>query len=318
MSKPLVSLTIICYKAEKFIREAIDGALNQTYSPLEIIFSDDNSPDDTFKIIQEAVKDYNGPHKIVLNRNEKNLRIGGHISKVWFNLAKGDWIVVSAGDDISLPNRVERLMEFANEDVGLIHHNCISIDESSNEIEDRNGVDYSKCIEVFDKNDIEETIRIGLYVKGATMCLNKKMLNTYGTILPEVSNEDKVLAYRAQHFGKIIHLDDVLMKYRMHPASDSYQHDLTNYSSFVYYKVDNAKKSIGIYKQILTDNKILNLSAGLLKELESKKKTHDLDLFLYSNAPFKFYYLQDKRFFFKLFARIFLKPILFFKRRKKI
>jgi glycosyltransferase involved in cell wall biosynthesis len=285
---------------------------------LEIIFSDDNSPDNTFKIIEDAVKDYKGPHKIVLNRNEKNLRIGGHISKVWCNIAKGDWIVVSAGDDISLPNRVERLMEFANNKVSLIHHNCISIDENSQIIPDRNNCDYSKVIEVFDKNDVEETIRTGLFVKGATMCLNKKMLNTYGTILPEVSNEDKVLAYRAQHFGKIIHLDDVLMKYRMHPESCSYHHDLTNYSSFVYFKVDNAKKSIGIYKQILIDNKILNLSAGLLKELERKKKTHDLDLFLYSDEPFKLYYLQDKRFFFKLFARILLKPVLFFKRLKKV
>ncbi len=314
MSQPLVSLTIICYKAEKFIREAVDGALSQTYSPLEIIFSDDNSPDDTFKIIEEATKDYKGPHKIVLNRNEKNLRIGGHISKVWSNIAKGDWIVVSAGDDISLPNRVERLMEFANDHVSLIHHDCISIDENSQIIVDRNNFDYRKCLEVFDKNDIEETIRTGLFVKGATMCLNKKMVDAYGPMNPEVTNEDKVLAYRAQHFGKIIYLDDKLMKYRMHPKSVSYHQDLTIYKSFIFFKVDSAKNFFSVYKQILIDNKILNLSANLLKELENKKRTCNLDLFLYGDAPFKFDYLRDKRFFFKLFARIFLKPILFFKR----
>ena len=97
MNKPLVSLTIICYQAEKYIKEAIEGALAQTYSPLEIIFSDDASTDNTFAIIEEQLKNYTGPHHIVLNRNDVNMGIGAHVSKVWFDIAKGDWIIVSAG-----------------------------------------------------------------------------------------------------------------------------------------------------------------------------------------------------------------------------
>ena len=59
--RPLVSMTVICYRAERFVREAIEGALAQTYSPLEIIISDDASSDRTFEIIQEAVADYDWP-----------------------------------------------------------------------------------------------------------------------------------------------------------------------------------------------------------------------------------------------------------------
>ena len=50
----------------------------QIYSPFEIILSDDCSPDGTFKIMQEMVEAYKGPHEFVLNRNEENLGIGGH------------------------------------------------------------------------------------------------------------------------------------------------------------------------------------------------------------------------------------------------
>ncbi len=317
MTKPLVSLTVICYNAENFIEEAIEGALSQTYSPLEIIFSDDNSPDRTFEIIQEKLKNYQGPHKIVLNQNPKNLGIGSHISKVWFNIAKGDWIIVSAGDDISLPDRVEKLMEFANEDVGLIHHNCFFINEKSEEISDRNKTDYSKCIEVFEKNDIEETIRTGMFVKGATMCINKKVLDTFGTFNADVVQEDKILAYRAQYLGKIIHLDDCLMKYRMHSKSSSYQHDATQFKWYVKIKQDQANKFIAVHKQILTDNKILKLSNTLLKELEFRKRGFEMDLFLYSDHQFKLNYLLDKRFFRKLIARLFINQRLMLKRKRQ-
>ena len=317
MSKPLVSLTIICYKAEEFIVEAIEGALSQTYSPLEIIFSDDNSSDKTFDIIKEKLKNYQGPHKIILNRNEKNLGIGGHISKVWFSIAKGDWIIVSAGDDVSLPNRVEKLMEYANENISLIHHNCFFIDEKSREISDRNKTDYSKCIEIFEKNDIEETIRTGMFVKGATMCINKKVLDIFGPFNSNIVQEDKILAYRAQFFGKIVHLDDRLMKYRMHSKSSSYQHDATQYKWYISIKKNNAVNFIAVYQQILVDNKILKLSSKLLNELEHRKRDFEIDLFLYSNHPFKLYYLLEKKFFIKLGARIFVKQRLRLKRRNK-
>src|ERR1017187_4006697 len=108
--RPVVSFVLLAYKQEQFIREAVEGALAQTYSPLEIILSDDCSPDRTFEIMQEMAAAYRGPHKIILNRNPKNLGIGAHVNR-GMELAKGEWIVVAAGDDISLPERTARLAE---------------------------------------------------------------------------------------------------------------------------------------------------------------------------------------------------------------
>ena len=70
--RPLITFALFAYNQERFIREAVAGAFSQTYSPLEIILSDDCSSDRTFEIIQEMTAGYEGPHKVILNRNEKN------------------------------------------------------------------------------------------------------------------------------------------------------------------------------------------------------------------------------------------------------
>ena len=57
MERPLVSFVVLCYNQESFIREAFNSALLQTYSPLEIIVSDDCSTDGTFDVVQQMAND---------------------------------------------------------------------------------------------------------------------------------------------------------------------------------------------------------------------------------------------------------------------
>src|SRR4051812_34720579 len=75
--RPLVTFALFAYNHERFIRKAVDGALAQTYQPLEIIISDDCSTDRTFEIAQGMASAYNGAHKVVVNRNPKNLGADG-------------------------------------------------------------------------------------------------------------------------------------------------------------------------------------------------------------------------------------------------
>lgn len=315
MSKPLVSLTVICYKAEKFIREAIDGALAQTYSPLEIIFSDDASPDNTFAIIKEAVKDYNGPHKIVLNRNETNMGIGAHVSKVWFEIAKGDWIIVSAGDDVSLPHRVERLMEFAADDVGALHHYSELIDEDSNTIPHTDT--YDSILKIFEKNSIEETIKRKIHLRGATMCLNRKLLDYFGKFNNDVINEDVVLAYRAQFFGQIIHIDEKLMRYREHVNSITYNPKPDTFDGYRNIVLKNARSYIALNNQVISDNKLIGLPQRFITEVRASTTGYEMDKFLYGSDKFKIAFLWKPQFYFKLFKRLTIKPYLQIKRLRE-
>lgn len=104
--RPLVTFALFAYDQEKYIREAAEAALSQTYSPLEIICSDDASSDRTFDIMQEVVSAYTGPHSVVLRRNPQNLGLARHVNLV-VQLARGEIVTFAAGDDISLAGRVE-------------------------------------------------------------------------------------------------------------------------------------------------------------------------------------------------------------------
>src|SRR5687768_4578862 len=110
MDKPLVTLFVFSFNQEKFIREAVEAAFNQTYSPLELILSDDCSQDKTFEIMQEMASAYRGPHTIVLNRNSKNLGLCGHVNRI-MEMAKGELILPAAGDDISYLGRTKTTVD---------------------------------------------------------------------------------------------------------------------------------------------------------------------------------------------------------------
>jgi glycosyltransferase involved in cell wall biosynthesis len=101
---PLVSFIVVAYNQEDYIRQAIEGAFAQTYSPLEIILSDDCSTDTTFMIMQQMASQYAGPHRVILNRNIRNMGLGQHYNRV-MEIASGQIIEIAAGDDVSLPWR---------------------------------------------------------------------------------------------------------------------------------------------------------------------------------------------------------------------
>lgn len=106
--RPLVTFALFAYTQERYVGEAIESALAQTYEPLEIILSDDCSPDGTFAIMQELAEAYTGPHKVTVRQSPKNRGLLRHVLDV-MKEANGKYVVVSAGDDISFTQRTERL-----------------------------------------------------------------------------------------------------------------------------------------------------------------------------------------------------------------
>ena len=107
--RPLVTFALFAYNQENYIREAVEGAFAQTYEPLEIILSDDCSTDRTFDIMKEMAANYDGPHDVITRRNFQNLGTAMHVQGVADTMT-GKLMVVAAGDDISLPHRVSRVV----------------------------------------------------------------------------------------------------------------------------------------------------------------------------------------------------------------
>ena len=105
MSKrPLITLGISCFNAEKTIARAIESALNQSWKNKEIIVVDDVSEDSSVTIIKEFIKQ----HEIIkLHVNEDNLGVATVRNKI-IEHSKGEFIAFFDDDDSSEYDRVER------------------------------------------------------------------------------------------------------------------------------------------------------------------------------------------------------------------
>ena len=104
-----VSVIIPAYNTEKYIAKAINSALCQTLSNIEVIVVDDCSTDNTVAIVQG----FNDP-RIKLIRNNNNLGAGGARNKA-IAAAQGKWIAVLDSDDWYAPQRLEVLVNLAEQ-----------------------------------------------------------------------------------------------------------------------------------------------------------------------------------------------------------
>lgn len=241
MESFVITLAIVCYNFEKYIGEALDGAFAQTYSPLEILISDDCSTDRTWEIVQAKVAAYHGPHRITLNRNPANLGLARHENRV-FELAQSDWIVFQAGDDISLPNRVARIARAIAEkpDARCLHSQCemIAADGSPLQIP-----------EVFKKQSRQkpEPFRPPA-ILGAGAVYHRDVYRVFGPLGMFVANEDHVLPLRASLLGQVVFVDEPLVRYRKHDSNMSGNYSLDKDEAARY-----RKRLIFSHQQALTD-----------------------------------------------------------------
>ncbi|MES2902610.1 MAG: glycosyltransferase [Pseudomonadota bacterium] len=111
MTRPAVTFGLVAYNQENYVREAIAGAFAQTGPAMEIILSDDCSPDGTFAIMEEMAAACRGPHKVRVRREPRNVGLVQHMINL-ARVAEGDLLVIAAGDDVSYPDRAATLHEF--------------------------------------------------------------------------------------------------------------------------------------------------------------------------------------------------------------
>ncbi|WP_372785775.1 glycosyltransferase [Phenylobacterium sp.] len=211
---PLVSVIVVAYKQEPYVRAAVRSALAQTYAPLEIVLSDDCSSDRTFEIMQEEAQAYTGPHKIILNRNPTNLGVAQHYNRA-AGLASGDLIVVQDGDDISRSDRVAKLARAALEPtpVDMVCSNVSVIDGEG------------KALPKWGLPPVVPMTLEGALNRGSISALgcasaySRSLWTKYGPIDAEVLQEDVVLPFRALLERGIRVVDEQLVEYRVHDAN---------------------------------------------------------------------------------------------------
>ncbi|HYW21787.1 MAG TPA: glycosyltransferase family 2 protein [Nodularia sp. (in: cyanobacteria)] len=122
--KPDVSVIIPAYNTENYISKAIDSALNQTLSNIEIIVVDDASSDQTL----EMVRKFNDQRLKILV-NQKNLGISATRNRA-LRAAEGKWVAVLDSDDWYAPERLEKLLQVAySENADMVADNLYFIED---------------------------------------------------------------------------------------------------------------------------------------------------------------------------------------------
>ncbi|HEX8038588.1 MAG TPA: glycosyltransferase [Chryseosolibacter sp.] len=107
MASSRVTVICLCYNQERFVREAIESVLSQTYTDVQLIVVDDASSDGSVQVIESCVRLHPQIKFVKLLTNSGNCKAFNR----GLEHAEGDFIIDLAADDVLLPDRVSRGVE---------------------------------------------------------------------------------------------------------------------------------------------------------------------------------------------------------------
>lgn len=215
--KSLVTIICLCYNQEKYVVESLFSAVHQDYPFIEVIIVDDFSTDNSREVIQKWLVDY---PTIRFIANETNLGSTKSFNKA-LKLAKGNYIIDLACDDILLPNCVSLQLKafevspFKN--LGVVYGNAELINEKGDFYFYYFPVDsHKKTIEKRATGDIYLSVISG----GNSICSVSSMVKK--SVFDVLNGYDENLAYedldfwiRASRIYDFDYIDEILIKKRI-------------------------------------------------------------------------------------------------------
>jgi glycosyltransferase involved in cell wall biosynthesis len=223
MQDKLVTIGIPAYNSDKFIKQTIDSLINQSYSNIEILISDNGSTDNTQNVDLEYLQKDKRVHYF---KNDKKSSYSENCNKL-ISLAKGHYVAIYHSDDVYDYNIVKKEVQVLCEypEILGIFSLYEQIDEHGNHIspikypipfnQEIFTVDFSKFVNVLiDKGGScfccpTSMIRRDVYLK----------LNGYNEKLKYIEDQDMWL--RILMTGKMAILKEKLIKYRIHSSQGS-------------------------------------------------------------------------------------------------
>ena len=202
--EPLVSFIIPVYNGEKYIREALESVLNQTYRNLEVIIINDGSKDSSLEVLQS----YDDSRIKLYSRENKGLAA---TLNEGIQLAKGEFIARQDQDDISSPERVEKQLDFLNRnpEVGMVGCWASIIDMEGEIVGKHNHPQNNEELQFY-------LLFNNPFVHSSVMFRKEvfRSVGLYSTDPKRQPPEDYELFSRIARLWKVANLSEVLHKYR--------------------------------------------------------------------------------------------------------
>lgn len=201
---PLVTVLMPVYNGERHLAAALDSILAQTFVDFELLVIDDGSTDDSAAIVQHYADS-----RIRLERSKCNLGVVAALNR-GLGLARGEFIARMDCDDISLPTRLTRQVEF------LSHHpEVIACGTWMRTF----GVSEEQIWKApIDHEDIKARLLFESCLFHPTVMLRTEVLRQHQIQYDESFRhaEDFDLWTRLVKLGRLANLDEILLQYRLH------------------------------------------------------------------------------------------------------
>lgn len=207
---PLISIGLCTYNGEAFLREQLESLVSQTYRPLEIRIRDDQSDDQTLKIIQEYQSKYSFIHLV---QNQNRLGLQKNFEAV-FRDCSGELIAPCDQDDIWHPEKLERIQK-SMADHQVVYHDSELVDENGKSMAYR----ISDKFRMGNWNQQEPFLFFNC-ISGHSMLFRKSLLET-ALPFPAEGFYDHWLAWVALGLGSIGYCPEVLVDYRQHQSNQT-------------------------------------------------------------------------------------------------
>jgi glycosyltransferase involved in cell wall biosynthesis len=210
--KPTISVVMPVYNAKRYVAEAIESILGQTFRDFEFLIIDDGSTDGSLAILKHyAARDarirlWSGPNAGYVPRLNEMLA-----------LARGELIARMDADDVSFPDRFVRQVEF------LRDHPDVDVVGGSQECIDSRGFLMTVCRPPQGHDEIQECALTGAGpISHPTVMMRRRAVLAVGGYREELMPaEDFDLWLRMGERGLLANLPDVIIRYRMHDLSVS-------------------------------------------------------------------------------------------------
>lgn len=212
-TRPRVSIIVPCYNHEAFVRETIESVWAQTYPDVELIVIDDASPDGSAAVIEQlrAERDF------VFLRNERNLGLNATIERGLAH-ATGEFSALLASDDVVLPTKVARQVEWLVERAadGVYSTGWLLLPDGR-----RERIDLGEAGRRF--GDGTALRRIQTSDTGGPLLqsglFRTTVLRELAPVRRQFKSDDWALAIRMLELYRIGFLDEPLFLYRQHPEN---------------------------------------------------------------------------------------------------
>ncbi len=210
---PLLSVIMPVYNAEKYVKEAINSILTQTYTNFEFIIINDGSTDNSLQLVLEF-----NDRRIKLFDNEYNKGLVFSLNKA-IELAKGQYLARMDADDISMPTRLEEQMKF------LVNYPNIDLVGTSAYIINNKGKQIKTWHVKTNLNDLKKVLLFGSPFIHPTIIVKKETLMKIRYNHKFFPAEDMYLWFSLLQQYNCSNLEKKLLSYRYHKTKVSIKHN---------------------------------------------------------------------------------------------